>query len=95
MTEVVIENETPPDSIVAEAKEILETTVVERVRVEDAVDRQWFIRVTGTFGDDDDELGQEEFDSVVGLVEDIVSTSIVKPYEGSETNNEYLIRIEY
>lgn len=97
MTELVIRNERPSDEIVDHANEIDDTTAAETVRVENAVDNQWFIIVSGPAGDDSGELTETDFEDMLALVEDIVgSAAEIKPYyELNRAEDEYLIRIEY
>jgi hypothetical protein len=100
MTEMIIENEMPPSSIIDDAERIADKTIATRVEVEDAVDNKWFIRVEGptAASEDEDGLTRESFESLYettsGLVEG--DNTAFKTYYGvGPTDNKYLVRIEY
>lgn len=100
MTNLIIESESPPDAVIADAERIADGTVAKSVEVEDAVDDQWFIRVEGPAGDYGDvyEMSEEEFDNLCETTREITQgpVSAFKTYYGvGPSNDKYLIRIEY
>lgn len=96
MTELIIENKKPPVEVQDDAKSIAEQDEAGSVHIEDAVDNQWFIRVTGSASNDG--LGEERFERFTELVENLLEgePSAYKTFYGiGDENERYLIRIEY
>lgn len=100
MTVLVTEAESPPSEIVEDAQTIADKTVVQSVTVEDAVDDSWFIRVEGPTGDQGEvyKYSEQEFEDCINTIEKVISGnhSAIKDYYGvGQSNNQYLLRIEY
>ena len=100
MTKLITESREPPSEVLDDAQEIVDKTVAETVRIEDAVDLSWFVRVEGPTGDYGDvyEMSQEEFESLQDTVRKVLSDNHTefKVYYGvGPQEDRYLIRIEY
>lgn len=94
MTTFVVSPAGPPAEVMDDAQRIADSVDVERVRVEDAVDLQWFIRIE----DSTHRMNKEEFDELKSEISSLVEgkNSAFKPYYGiGPDDDRCLVRIEY
>lgn len=97
MTVLVTESASPPSDIIEDAETVADKTVAQRVRVEDAVDDSWILRVEGPTGDSGNiyTMSEQEFEDLSNTVEKLLGgthESFKTYYRDRDT---YLIRIEY
>jgi hypothetical protein len=92
MTELIINNQSPDDAIVATARSIQEQGVFDDVYVEDAVDNRWFIRATVGL----DSLDDDRRDNLLDVVDELTNDDgvTIRTAENSRTNK-YVVRVEY
>jgi hypothetical protein len=100
MTVLVTESSSPPSDVVEDAQRVSDGTMAKRVRVEDAVDDSWILRIEGPAGEGGDiyRMTEEEFEDMSNTTKELLGgthTSIELFYGIGPSEGRYLMRIEY
>jgi len=88
MSELIIENERPPDYVMDDIRSLRNRVKVKRLRVETGPNDGW----TLNFEDKSDE---HDFDAVASLIEDTVSSDDVRTFYDLEGKAHWLIQVRY
>jgi len=78
----------PPAHVRNDIQALDDTIAVESLEIKNSPDNAWTIRIT-------DETSEEEFDSIVSLVEETVSTDNINAFYELELKANWLIQVQY
>lgn len=88
MSDVIVENESPPDSVMEDVRSLRQIIRVERMHVEAGPGSRWTLRI-------ESETDRSAFESIANMVEENVSSDDVRRFYDYDDNPYWSIHVRY